>query len=828
MKHSYRVYILSSVLAFTAWGSLPPPALAQQGSQIALEEIVVTSRKREESLLDIPIAVTAFSDSKLYELNMTDLVDLSRMTPGFHFEQSSFVNAYRFLPQARFRGMNPPSSGPAFQIGAIFVDGVFTVGDASSLATDDVERIEVIKGPQSAYFGRQTFGGAVNFITRTPGDEFVGQAKGKLETKDSYEVGASVEGPVIENVLGVRLMAKGWQRGAHYIATDGGELGTQRSELLTGALYFTPSENFSAKLRASYGEDHDFGNAVLSFRPDTSQPGGPHFTNCQLGVRTWWCGPLPNLNEDVPVTGGTVFLSETLISNDTSLRHPQLFAIGQPDALINMLANQNGELDTVEFIDEVPGIDHFGSERTVKRFIGSFDYNFDNDYTLAGNFGYGKMDFASVKDVDNVDGLMAGGRSRLVTYTPYVTADYSGELRLSSPEDQSLRGLIGGNFLKQRIDGNLTGGGVSVDLNSGAVIPTVNNSRDRSRVYGVFAALSYDITDQLTFDAEGRYQVDKLRNFAQVSVGVFDPIFTTFKEFMPRAILSYQPTEETNVYASYARGALPGIANSLFESLINNIVANPGNRLGTTNPDEIRSTLAAELGADVQLVLDSEKIDNFEVGWKQQFWDGRAYLALSGYHYKWKNFKQTFFVFVPDLTGDGVTDAILARIPGAARAYGLEWDLSLRPIDGLSVDINGEYVDAKFTDFEATATIGRIAGSTDLKGKHLIQYPEYTLAANVRYEDNLGGDWNWYVNGQATRTGRQYSDEANLSWIGSYTIVNARAGIFTDDVNLEFYVDNLLAYDGFIGGRRSTASNGETILYPIPTRKAQLRHSHQR
>ncbi len=788
-------------------------------TQVALEEIVVTARKRQESLLEIPIAVTTFSEVQLYQTDTKDLVDLARLTPGFHFEQVAFANAFRFLPQARFRGMNPASSGPVYQVGAVFVDGVFVVGDASSLATDDVERIEVIKGPQAAYFGRNTFGGAVNFITKTPADEFSGRATAKLESRDSYEISTSAEGPIVENVLKARFLAKGWQQGSHYDANDGGENGTQKSELLAASLFFTPSENLTAKVRGSYGWDTDFGNLLLLFRPDNSQPGGPHFTNCQLGVRTWWCGALPNIGDTVNVTGGTEVLSESLISSDTSLRHPGLVAIGQPDALIDMLQNRNGELDSVGFLDSVPNIDHFGSERRVLRLTGSFDYDFENDYSLSGNFGYGRMNFVALRDNDTVDGLLPGGRTRAVTYIPYLTRDYSAELRLTSPQEDRLRGMIGVNYIKQKIEGNLGGGGVSINLANASIIPLANSSRDRSEVYGVFSSLSYDITEELTLDLEGRYQVDKLKNFAQVAVNTFDPIFETFKEFMPRVILSYQPLDETNVYASWSKGSLPGIANTGFEGLVNATAANPDNRLGTTDVQGIREQLAAELGVDVQLVLDSEKITNYEFGWKQRFWDGKADLSLAAYHYKWKNYKQVFFEFVPDLTGDGIGDFILAQLPASARAYGLEGELSLRPVEGLSIDLNGEYVDSKFSDFEAIVTIERIAGETDLAGKTLIQYPEYTLSANVRYEDQLSGDWSWYLGGQATLTGRQYTDEANLSWIGAYTIVNTRLGVYRDNVSLELFVNNALDYDGFIGGRRSTAANGEASILPVPTRK---------
>ncbi len=137
---------------------------------MVIEEIIVTSRKREESLFEVPLTVTAFSSSDIQNMALDELPDIVDFSPGFHYSEHSVGRGGRFNRRLIFRGMNPRTDRQTRQSAAVFIDGAPILGSEIG-STENYERIEVIKGPQSAYFGRSTFSGAINAVTKTPGNE---------------------------------------------------------------------------------------------------------------------------------------------------------------------------------------------------------------------------------------------------------------------------------------------------------------------------------------------------------------------------------------------------------------------------------------------------------------------------------------------------------------------------------------------------------------------------------------------------------------------------------------------------------------------------------
>jgi len=152
-------------------------AVAQDADNaLVLEEITVTARKTEERLIEAPLSITAFSADDIEKKGFTTLEDVARSAPGVQYSQQGGQIPGRYTSAIRFRGMNVNSDSPSLQLGSLFIDGVYVLGGTQSIPYDDVERIEVIKGPQSATYGRSTFGGAINYITRTPSlTEFSGK-----------------------------------------------------------------------------------------------------------------------------------------------------------------------------------------------------------------------------------------------------------------------------------------------------------------------------------------------------------------------------------------------------------------------------------------------------------------------------------------------------------------------------------------------------------------------------------------------------------------------------------------------------------------------------
>ena len=153
--------VLIPLAVALALGHAAPRALAQADDSAGLEEIVVTARKRAESVLEVPVSITALSSRDIAESDIDNVRDLAAFAPGLNFQvQVGNGGAGRNGGSIIFRGMSPVQGTAREQSGSVFVDGIFVSSGVQSVDTTDVERIEVLRGPQNAYFGRSTFGGS--------------------------------------------------------------------------------------------------------------------------------------------------------------------------------------------------------------------------------------------------------------------------------------------------------------------------------------------------------------------------------------------------------------------------------------------------------------------------------------------------------------------------------------------------------------------------------------------------------------------------------------------------------------------------------------------
>ena len=258
-----------------------PMAFAQSADRsVELEEITVTARKREESLAEVPVAITAFTKQDIESAGMTSLLDVVEFTPGVQFEDNSVTNPGRFYTDIRFRGLGNELVEPFAQVGSVFLDGVPVIGGASSIGTENIERIEVVKGPSSALFGRNTFSGAVNYISRTPSlSESSGRVTVGLAQDNTTDISAAYESPIIDDKLAFRVFVQNYDTGGQYTSTlDGGALGEQNTRTFMGTLYAEPTDNLAIKFRAMYSEDHDGPPAEVHIGNASNRRGtGPNF-----------------------------------------------------------------------------------------------------------------------------------------------------------------------------------------------------------------------------------------------------------------------------------------------------------------------------------------------------------------------------------------------------------------------------------------------------------------------------------------------------------------------------------------------------------------------
>lgn len=259
-----RTALLATVAASVVLPVAGPGTGSVKAQEIALEEIVVTARKRSETLLEIPLTVSVFSAADIEQAGYTTITDLVDAVPGVTY--GSFEAEGRG-DSASFRGVATNTGDPTLQNSSKFIDGVYVSGSLFTALLSDLERVEVIKGPQSALYGRATFSGAINYITKKPSNEFEGSLNATVAEYDEVQLSGSISGPIVEDRLAVRLNGGYLTRGSEYTnITNDQEMGEDDIFSLSGALRFTPNDALTADLNLSYS-DADLGEATRATTP---------------------------------------------------------------------------------------------------------------------------------------------------------------------------------------------------------------------------------------------------------------------------------------------------------------------------------------------------------------------------------------------------------------------------------------------------------------------------------------------------------------------------------------------------------------------------------
>lgn len=256
--------------AFSALAiSLAAPTFAQQagsddGSAMLIDEIIVTARKRSETVMDIPMSVAAFSAENIEQAGYTNVNDLIEAVPGVTY---AGLQGESQGDSASFRGVSTNTGDPTLQNSSKFIDGVYVSGSLSTILFTDIERVEVIKGPQSALFGRATFSGAINYITKKPTDELSGSINATFAEYGEQRLNGTVSGPIIDGKLAGRISAGLQKDGSPYNNINtGGDMGDNDIQTGSVALLFTPTEALSANLYVSY-TDGQLGEAIRATTP---------------------------------------------------------------------------------------------------------------------------------------------------------------------------------------------------------------------------------------------------------------------------------------------------------------------------------------------------------------------------------------------------------------------------------------------------------------------------------------------------------------------------------------------------------------------------------
>ena len=800
------------VVAFT--GVPPAVSTAKAQVQAAIEEIVVTARKREESLQDIPLAIAAFTSQDIQDAGLQELGDIALQTAGMEFSpRYGGSRAGRIDSVIRLRGVSQ-SSLDHLQPTSLFIDGIFVLGTANSIGLQDLERVEVIKGPQSAFFGRNTFAGAINFITKSPDlEEYNTQVDVSLATYDKYDGNVLTSGPIISGKLAYQLNARLYHRGAEWVATDGGELGRERSNYVSGVLYGEPTDNLSFKFRAYYQKDDD-GPPVAGlirgrFADTCTGTSVQRYNEDGTAIETFFptqyiCGKVPEFGFNEP--GGRLLSRETTLHPSTFFQDRSGFISAPvfmpfsgpvPNFIID---NMLGDAGDRFLMKNVPDLDNYGMVRNQVRLALNSDYEFTggilDGYTASFLGGWNDTRMNFLRDYDQHD------TSQWYGLDPKFAQDWSLEGRLTSPQDARFRWLLGATYYDQEFITSGSGGlVVTANFQSLAVGPVLTTTPptngNTAKVWGVYGAVSYDIMDNLTFDIETRYLQDE-RSVSQAGFSFTDK----YKQLTPRFILSYRPSDNTNVYIQASRGNLPGTTNGLVAVCSPEEFFEPYPDPFTNEPStasecaQIASQLPEGQAAGS---TPSQKLDAIEVGWKQTLFDGRFRFNLTGWHYEWKNLPFGLsVVWVRDAEDPTQRDrrpnpfanSLGVSVPGSQKLWGAEFESGFVITDNWDAQFNVSWSDNKFDQLDSRSK-NQLTGFTNLKGLEISRYPRWQGNLSTTYRAALTTSWDWYGRADFIYHGKYWAEDENLAQADSYLLTHARIGIQREDLRVELFVRNL-------------------------------------
>jgi iron complex outermembrane receptor protein len=750
MVAASSLFIMSSAMAQTAPTAAPATSTP---SATALPEVLVTARARTEKLLDVPLSVQNFSADQLAEDKITSL-DTLQYEAGFTFNSqgASFFGGGREFPTLVFRGMTSNYGAGLADSGALFVDGIFISGGAASVTLADASQVEVLKGPQNVYFGKNTFGGAVNLITSNPSEAYHASATVGYSDKGSYDDVASVEGAIIPGLLTGRVTGELLHQGAQYKAADGGPLGEEDTKGITAVLYATPNPDIWLKTRVHYSEDND------SEAADGFISGATYGTTCPGMVNPYLCNGIPSPSQ---VKLGSVLSGTTI-----------------PQALLTDIASNSFYGAPGLLLNKVPNEDKAGLVRDNLQGSLQGGAKLPFGATFQFSAGYNQQQSLDISSSDHTP------ENVFTTALPLISRDFEADARILTDANQPLRFVAGINYFRSIYQLVYDGDFFGVFANSDPV-----NERDETEA--AYGSAEYDITSYLTLTGEIRYQRDTILDEALEGqpTTLITPVEKSYNHALPRVILKYHPDATTNVYLSYSEGVQP-----------------PQLQTSYITADSFEKAALSAVGGGGDYTSDP-KIRVWEIGLKKSLFKNRVFFSVDYYNQWWDNALVETFLFNNPANGCSTlpTEGVSTTCPypgGGAGAFstsenhiqGVEFDGTARITPKWTAHAEFNYTDAirksYYDDSWGSAFTSGVVPSQD--GKVIDLVPAYQASLDTTYKDHLVGPYDWYTHGVLNYTGDQYVEATDIAKIPGYFRLNWTAGITRGNLVFEAFVSNLL------------------------------------
>lgn len=715
------------------------PALAQATAQAAvqkeapatdsliLEEIVVTARLRVETLQDVPLSISAVTEKEIERAGIVDIASLSGNTAGLQLDSTGGKTTTTPV----VRGLSQVSRSDDENNVPLFIDGVYVSGrDGVDGSLLDVERIEVVKGPQSALYGRNSYAGSINYITKKPSQTPSGGASVTVGDDARFTAKGSLSGPLVDDILFARVGAAYDRWNGSYGDSDL-RIGGYESRFASGGLRLLLDSGFEANLNSYYSKD-DIGPA-----PQMIFPG-----NCELisGALGAWCGSYPSY--DNPDFSGY----------DTRAK---------------------------------------GTHRVTTR--SSLNMTQDvGDVRLTSLSGYNTLKSRSWTDLDRqykgvpFSYVLPSGQTGTVNLTTLQgtggdSFDVSQEFRIESVDDSPLQWLAGVSYYGYRLNTDSPYAIDSTPVPAGARLTSVGaiafaaglkpvpnatlqdsffsayfaRSRKETSTYAAFGAIEYTFDDKITARAELRHTSEKKTLFQYLATST-SKTDETFKYLTPRFTLDYKADDGLLFYASAARGAKAGGFN------------------------------ASAPTAD-ELPFGPEFNWTYEVGVKSDLLNRKLRLNLSLFDVEMDGIQITN----PSTVSPTI---FLTRNAGTGRSKGFELEVMAKPVDGLTLQGSYSLADSKFVDAldGSLRSYPSYRTNYDVSGNALPRQAKHLINASVQYERALTDELAGYIRTDLQYNSRKNGfTTPGLGYVKGRTVVNAKIGVIRDQIEASLWVRNL-------------------------------------
>jgi len=763
-----------------------PAVYSSAAGAQALEEVIVTARKREESLQDTPISITAFSNSDLEARGINDLGEIGRYTPNMVFDFTSAINPTSSAASIYIRGVGQPDwSLPTDPGVGMYLDGVYIARSTGAvLDLLEVQSIEVLKGPQGTLFGKNTIGGAISVTSRKPDDEFEAKFSVGVGSFSRTNLRGFINVPVTDtfafNAAVSSKVADGFikNRDNH---PDSPDIGDEDSLAARVAFRWTPTDDITVDVSADGTKEREENTSNVHFET---------YENAFL--------PLV-YNGVLTAESGAIFSDPTRFG---FVPDPVCADYGDPSRLTNPTCfnsqwevSRNDPYNTyARFKSNVPEMNALASDRVrpaaemdLWGVSARVSWAIDDSLELVSITAYRDQEGFWTRDEDGTPIEL------LSTVNDFEQDQFSQEFQLLGQSfDDRLNWILGAFYLEEE--------GCHLDLvylygeslTSGGCIDNQSTA--------VFAQGTYDFTDQLSLTLGARYTDDQksyspdsvvLRS-ELVGLPIGSPLLPfgrkekNVEEVNVKINLSYRWSDTLMTYASYGDG---------FK--------------GATFTQRIFPNF------DFVPTADPEFVETYEIGFKSEFADNRIRVNGALFFTDYEDIQVT--VLEEGNAGNTTANAAEGEI------LGFELEVKAVPTANVLLETSIGYLDAEYTEVAGVAAVNGVTTDSEL-----VNTPEWSISAAAAYTFDLSGGWILTPRIDYSFTSKVYNDAQNFEvisqnsiglWDSSIRLENDTNGwmamLQVRNLTDELVIDSGFADPGFTGNSEATLLPPKTWLFTV-------------